>query len=272
MAIRAHAVGEEALIRPPRFHEHRAGAVAEERVGLDVVRVQHAAVGVAADDERPVAQAGLHIRRSGDERVHEAGAGGLNLDRRADQAEPVLHEARGRGERHVRREGAENEQVAVLRGLAGLGEEVVGGFDAQIGSGLVGGRVAAFQDAGALDDPVGVEAEAGVEVVVADDHVRDVLAGADDPDAHQDRHFGRGEVRSVLIGQHPHGMPVRAARRGREVVIISDAVPRSAGSGGYRGEVRARPRLVLLSSGGEKAEQTRDRNCVTVDPKIPIRR
>ena len=46
------------------------------------------------------------------------------------------------------------------------------------------GRVAAFEDASALDDPVGVEPEAGVEGVVADHHVRDVLPGADGPDAH----------------------------------------------------------------------------------------
>src|SRR5581483_1610345 len=50
---------------------------------------------------------------------------------------------------------------------------------------LVRGGVAALEDAGPLDDPVGVEPEAGVEVVVADDHVRDVFAGPDNPDAHQ---------------------------------------------------------------------------------------
>ena len=75
---------------------------------------------------------------------------------------------------------------------AGLGEEVAGGLDAQVGRGLVRGGVAAFEDAGALDDPVGVEAEAGVEVVVADDHVRHVLPGADDPDAHEGPAFRPG--------------------------------------------------------------------------------
>ena len=75
-----------------------------------------------------------------------------------------------------------SQSFAVLPVLA---KRSLRGLDAQVGGGLVRGRVAAFEDAGALDDPVGVEAEAGVEVVVADDHVGDVLAGADDPDAHQ---------------------------------------------------------------------------------------
>ena len=48
-----------------------------------------------------------------------------------------------------------------------------------------GQGVAALEDAGPLDDPVGVEPEPGVQVVVGDDAVGDVLAGADDPDPHQ---------------------------------------------------------------------------------------
>ena len=35
----------------PRVEQHRAGAVAEQRVGLDVVGVEDARVAVAADDE-----------------------------------------------------------------------------------------------------------------------------------------------------------------------------------------------------------------------------
>ncbi len=185
MPVRAHAVGEDALVRPPRLDEHCAGSVAEQRVRLDVVGIQDAAVGVAADDEGPVALPRRHVGRRGDERVHEPGTGGLHLDRRPDQAEPILHEAGGRGERHVRRERAENEQVAVLGGLAGLREEIVGGLDAEVAGGLVRRGVPAFEDAGALDDPVGVEAEAGVQVIVADDHVRHILSGPDNLHAHQ---------------------------------------------------------------------------------------
>ena len=75
-----------------------------------------------------------------------------------------------------------SQSFAVLPVLA---KRSFSGLDAQVGGGLIGGSVAAFQDAGALDDPVRVESEAGVQVIVADDHVRDVLPGTDDPDAHQ---------------------------------------------------------------------------------------
>jgi hypothetical protein len=47
------------------------------------------------------------------------------------------------------------------------------------------GSVAAFENTGALDDPVGIEAEACVEVVVADDHVGDVFTSAPDAKAHE---------------------------------------------------------------------------------------
>src|SRR5438132_3244199 len=45
--------------------------------------------------------------------------------------------------------------------------------------------MAALADAGALHDPVGVEAEALVQMVVGDDGVRDVAAGAEDAHPHQ---------------------------------------------------------------------------------------
>ena len=75
---------------------------------------------------------------------------------------------------------------SMSRGLdAGLLDAAAGGLVAQVAGGLVRQGVAAFEDAGALDDPVGVEAEALVQVVVGDDGVGDVAAGAEDAHARQ---------------------------------------------------------------------------------------
>ena len=54
---------------------------------------------------------------------------------------------------------------------------------AEVAGGLVRQGVAALVDAGALDDPVGIEAEALAEVVVADHRVGHIAAGADHADA-----------------------------------------------------------------------------------------
>ncbi len=76
-AVGAEAVAEDTLIGPAARHEDRAGTVAEERVGFDVLGIDDARIGVAADDEGKVAQSGRDVSRSSDEGVHESGAGGL---------------------------------------------------------------------------------------------------------------------------------------------------------------------------------------------------
>src|SRR5262245_10319199 len=42
-----------------------------------------------------------------------------------------------------------------------------------------------LEDASALDDPVGIEAEAGVQMIVGDDGVRNVAPRPDDPNSHE---------------------------------------------------------------------------------------
>jgi hypothetical protein len=87
----------------------------------------------------------------------------------------------------------------------------------------MGCRVATFQNASALHNPVGIEAQTGVEVVVSNNHIRHVFARADDPDAHQGsalrpgrwslaahRFDARNGVRPVL----PHGREQGLYERG----------------------------------------------------------
>src|SRR5947209_7024867 len=66
------------------------------------------------------------------------------------------------------------------RSLAAAGRLV-----AEIAGGLVGQGVPAFEDAGALDDPVRIVAEAGVQMRVGDDRVGDVTASREHAHAGQ---------------------------------------------------------------------------------------
>ena len=179
-AVGAQAVGQNALIGTAASQQDSAGAVAEQRISLDVVGIHHARIGVAADDEGQVAGAGDDVSRARDQGVHEAGAGGFHFNGGAVQLQPILHQACRRRERHVRREGAEDDQIDVLFIDAGGGDAALGGLVTEIAGGLVGQGVAAFEDAGALDDPVGIEAEPLLKVFIGNHRVRNVTAARQD--------------------------------------------------------------------------------------------
>src|SRR4029077_3998095 len=63
---------------------------------------------------------------------------------------------------------------------AGVGDATVDGFEAQVAGGLLGAGVPTFEDGGAPDDSVGLEDEPLEELLVVDDDVRHIAAGADD--------------------------------------------------------------------------------------------
>ena len=72
-----------------------------------------------------------------------------------------------------------------------------------------GKSVPAFEDAGALDDPVGIEAEPLVEMVVGDDAIGHVAAGRQDANAGQAATArSRGWV-SFFVHEHSTDLPAR---------------------------------------------------------------
>jgi len=84
-------LGQNAAVRRARFHEHGPGPVPEQRIRLDVVRVEDAAlVSPPMTSARSLSRPSRTPGR--DECVHEPGTGGFHFDRRADHAEPVLHQ------------------------------------------------------------------------------------------------------------------------------------------------------------------------------------
>ena len=89
-----------------------------------------------------------------------AGARGADVERADADAERV-----GDERRRVRRDlvgghRRDQHEVDVGRAQAGVGERAAGGGQREVGGALVGRGVAARADAGAADDPVGVDADA----------------------------------------------------------------------------------------------------------------
>ena len=149
-------------------------------LGLRIARVA-----VAADDQGQVAGPGDDVGRPGDQGVQEAGAGGLHFDGGAVQLQPILHQARRRGKRHVRGERGQHQQVDVARLQPAVGQAARAGLLAQVAGGLVRQRVPALEDARPLDDPVRIEAKALVQVFVGDNGIRNVAACAEHTDSPQ---------------------------------------------------------------------------------------
>ena len=76
--------------------------------------------------------------------VNEAGTGGLDVEGRgAVRADLLLHQAGGRGERHVRRDGGDDDEVDLFGGDAGHFHRALGGLGGQVGGEFVLGRDAA---------------------------------------------------------------------------------------------------------------------------------
>src|SRR5439155_8356452 len=87
----------------------------------------------------------------------------------------------------------------------GLVDAPLGGLAAQIASGLVRQRVTALENAGPLHDPIGIEAEALVEMVVGDHGVGNIAARSDDP--HSGQTTAAGAWRRGTFGVHVQPPP-----------------------------------------------------------------
>ena len=102
------------------------------------------------------------------EAVDEPGAGGVDVERAAAQAELVLHRGRGGGHGAVGRGGGEDEGVDRRRVDARHLERLAARLDREADGGAAD---VALVDAGALDDPLVDGVDRLLEVVVGD-HLR----------------------------------------------------------------------------------------------------
>ncbi len=102
-------------------HEHdRAGAIAEQHAGAAIVPVEDARIDLGADDERIARQPACHHPVGNGERIDEAGAHRLHVERgSAAGAELRLQDARRRRKDDVGRRRRDDDQVEIVDGASG---------------------------------------------------------------------------------------------------------------------------------------------------------
>ena len=192
-----------------RPQEHRTRAVAEEGEALLVSWVDHAAVAVAADDQRALAVAGGNKLRSDHQREDKARAGGLDVERRTVELEPVLHQVGRRGKRHVRREGGEHQEVDILGVALSRLQATDRRLRAQVARGLVRKCEPPLVNPRPVDDPLRIEPEGILEVEIAHHIVGDVAPRSQNLHASQ-RARSRGDMDLAIA----HGQYATVINRG----------------------------------------------------------
>ncbi len=81
-AVGADRVGQQALIGYTRGQDHGASRVAEQRVSLLVVRIDHSRIAICADHQCPLAASAGYVLHAGDQGESEARASGLHVEGR----------------------------------------------------------------------------------------------------------------------------------------------------------------------------------------------
>ena len=79
-----------------------------------------------------------HELRADYQREDEAGTGGLNIERRAVELEPILHQVGRGGEGHIWSESGQDEQVHIGRIAIGGLETAKRRLDAEVAGRLMG--------------------------------------------------------------------------------------------------------------------------------------
>ncbi len=129
----------------------------------------------APDHDHPPMHARGDELRAGGEGVEEARAGGRQVEAPdSPQAQPVLDEAGGGGEEHVRRHRRDDQGVYVLRPQSLRRHQPAHRFGAHGGRGLARRPDPALADPGAGDDPVVGGVERAGELGVGDDALGNV--------------------------------------------------------------------------------------------------
>ena len=162
------------------------GAVAEQYARAAVVPVDDPRVDFGADHERVARHAGRDHAIRDSQRVDEAAADGLHVERgAAGRAELRLQEARRRRKDPVRRRRGDHDEVDVRVRDAGGIQRGARGVQREIAGLLRGCGDAPLADSGARANPVVAGVDALGKVLVREDVRRQVAAGSDDAAMHR---------------------------------------------------------------------------------------
>ena len=166
------------------FEHHGTSAVAEQHTRRAIVEIQNAREHFGADDQRALGGAGPDQRIRNRQRIDEAAAHSLHVERGATcDAEFVLEDGGGRGENHVRRRRRDDDQVDLRRVATCRLQRMPAGFERQVAAGDVRRSEMARTDTGALHDPLiggfnPALCQLAAQIVVGDAVWREVAAGA----------------------------------------------------------------------------------------------
>jgi hypothetical protein len=186
VAVRLHDRPEDAVVAARLLQHDRAGAVAEQHARVAVRPVDDAGEDLAADDEHVVGLGGLDEAVCQVERVEEADAGGADVGRgRPGRPDVALDQARGRRERHVARDRADEDHVQVLGLHVRSLQRPLGGARAEVREVLALGGDVPLLDPGPRGDPLVRRLDEPLEVGVGEQLLGNVRAGSHHASANQ---------------------------------------------------------------------------------------
>ena len=180
-AVRAEHVAENPGIFLAACGKHYgARTVAEQHAGGAVFPVEHRAHLFGADHQRIFVAAGGHHAGRRLHAVDESGTRGPEVEARyiVADSEFGLQNTRGGGKKHVGADGRHNDEIYVMRREPRAFDCGPRGFQRHIGGRLAGGGYAAALYAGPSENPFVARVHDLREVVVGDDFLRHVFAGA----------------------------------------------------------------------------------------------
>ena len=178
-AVGVHVPAQQRAGAVHRLDHHGARAVAHDDGDLAVVHVGDLREGLGSHEQHGARTHGDQAGH-GDQPVDEARARGVEIERAALHADPVLHARRSARDDAVRSGGGQHQVVDLGGGATGLGQRGLRGLDGQTRGGAAD---VALADARALDDPLVARVERDRHVVVGHHLVRDGDAPAGDADS-----------------------------------------------------------------------------------------
>ncbi len=179
-AVGVQVGGKDARLGVGLQH-HRTGTVAEQHAGAAVAPVDHAREGFRTNHQRGFRRSGTDEVVGHAQRIDEARAGGVDVERGAAVGtQAMLQQAGGGREDDVGRGRAQHQQVDFGSIDAGGFERARGGLESQVPGGLSRQRDVALAYAGAFADPFVAGLDLLFQIGVGDDVVRQVAAGSDD--------------------------------------------------------------------------------------------
>ena len=210
--VRSHARREQTVRVRAVLQNGRARAVAEEHTGVAIFPIddggkllrtnhQHRVVGVRIDE----LLADLNP-------VDETRASGLEIEcGGAVRANLLLDETGRRGERHIGRDGGDDDEIDLLRLHASHRHRAARGCRTEVGSKLIVSRDAPLLDAGTAHDPFVGGLDNLREVGVGDDALRYIRADAGDGAGAALEIVLRARVLDFLGGAHQAASDFAAA-------------------------------------------------------------